>query len=161
MVDLFAKFTETKVQNLAKAAEELGIEEEIVHKIRSWNAAMIPELEKGTDPATSPDDFQVLCHGDLWLNNQMFRYDADNNVSDVIFVSLTKLIDDITHFLLVESILTMILHDFLYRSIFNYHSGIDRTPICSTFSPHRSSLKCYWSTTITLSSITMTVWSPP
>lgn len=36
--------------------------------------------------ATSSDDFNVLCHGDLWLCNIMYRYDTAKKLDDVIMV---------------------------------------------------------------------------
>lgn len=50
------------------------------------------------------DDFFVVCHGDLWLNNIMWRFDNRNNCDGVKFIDLQTLrytspVIDILHFL--------------------------------------------------------------
>lgn len=52
----------------------------------------------------SSDNWMVICHGDLWINNLMFRYDECDRVEDVKFVDLQTLrytspVIDILHFL--------------------------------------------------------------
>lgn len=49
-------------------------------------------------------NWMVICHGDLWINNLMFHYDADQQVDAVKFVDLQTLrytspVIDILHFL--------------------------------------------------------------
>lgn len=34
------------------------------------------------------DNWKVICHGDLWINNLMFRYDTNGKVNHVKFVDL-------------------------------------------------------------------------
>lgn len=50
------------------------------------------------------DNWMVICHGDLWINNLMFCYDDSNQVCNVKFVDLQTLrytspVIDILHFL--------------------------------------------------------------
>lgn len=33
-----------------------------------------------------PNGFNVLCHGEIWINNSMFSKDEKNNPTDVLFV---------------------------------------------------------------------------
>lgn len=53
---------------------------------------------------SNSDDFSVVCSGDLWINNLMFRYDGCDRVDDVKFIDLqtvrfTSPVIDILHFL--------------------------------------------------------------
>lgn len=50
------------------------------------------------------DEWAVLCHGDLWINNLLFKYDAANNCHNVKLVDLQTMrysspAIDILHFL--------------------------------------------------------------
>lgn len=50
------------------------------------------------------DDFSVVCSGDLWINNLMFRYDGCDRVEGVKFIDLQTVryaspVIDILHFL--------------------------------------------------------------
>lgn len=77
---------------------------------------------------TSTDKWNVMCHGDLWINNLMFKYDNTNDDHQVIGVKLIDLqtvryaspIIDILHFFysstrssLRENYLDQLLADYL------------------------------------------------
>lgn len=33
-----------------------------------------------------PNEFNVFCHGDAWLNNLLFSNDEKNNSTDILFI---------------------------------------------------------------------------
>lgn len=39
-----------------------------------------------TQPSSDPNVFQVLCHGDPWLNNCLFSYNENRKPTDIIFI---------------------------------------------------------------------------
>ncbi|XP_046750304.1 uncharacterized protein LOC124413628 [Diprion similis] len=75
-------------ENLRTLADETvnwsELDPKIPMKIRKLSDVL---FEKG-DGATAyrEDDFNVLNHGDAWINNMMFRYDEDHNPIDHMFV---------------------------------------------------------------------------
>lgn len=42
-----------------------------------------------------PDDFNVITHGDFWVNNMLFRYDASNQPIEHIMVGTYFSISDV------------------------------------------------------------------
>lgn len=73
------------LDNFAKAVREYGGFESYADKIDNWNRASL--LTQWVDVATPMEcGFQVLNHGDIWLNNMMFTSDAIGNPLDVSMI---------------------------------------------------------------------------
>lgn len=58
---------------------------ELAKKLSAFESFMIDKSSEAF--MLQPDDFGVLCHGDLWLNNLWFTYDDDSIPVDVRMVS--------------------------------------------------------------------------
>lgn len=128
--DMTIKYTLPKVEVLAKAAEKWGMDKELVQAIRKWGDNMYSETVKVMDPETAPEDFQVLCHGDLWLNNMMFKTEDTKTVEDVILVRMRR-----------GRVLQWLNNQISFRLTSNCLIGIAPKEISSTSSPAPSSLK--------------------
>lgn len=79
----------TKISALSKAVQVWGLGARLSEKILNWKLYLQQEMMVITDPGSNPADFQVLCHGNLWLNNQMFN--DNGRVQDVILVSMRSI----------------------------------------------------------------------
>lgn len=80
-----------KAKAFHAAAKEWGLASEILDTIGKWGNDFKEKTIDVLDPDTSPEDFQVLCHGDLWLNNIMFSRDSSTGKdNEVMLVSNNK-----------------------------------------------------------------------
>lgn len=71
---------------LTKKMTNMGMEQMYIDKISKWQTSLMPSIIRATDPDYYPADFHTLLHGDLWLNNEMFKYDDKGQLQDVKFV---------------------------------------------------------------------------
>lgn len=74
--------------------EELG--EEVKHwpgyetygeKLVELSKVVVPQVIEAIE--TKPGQFRVLCHGDCWINNVLFKYDDQGSVQDACLVRLS------------------------------------------------------------------------
>lgn len=75
-----------KLDVLAEKMKELGMEQHYIDKVRKWETSLFAATVRATDPDYYPGDFHTVLHGDLWLNNQMFKYNDQKELQDVKFV---------------------------------------------------------------------------
>lgn len=73
---LFDKFNNT--------VDTLSLPEHIRDKVKRFQFEHIPEAFDQT--MVPSDGFNVLCHGDFWLGNLLFKHDQDGRPSDVKIV---------------------------------------------------------------------------
>lgn len=91
-------------QAFAKAVRGIDGCEAYADKIDQWNKKK--QLTQFIDVAEPMRcGFQILNHGDIWLNNMMFQSDADNNPLDVSMIDFqgpfwASPVVDIMYFLL-------------------------------------------------------------
>ncbi|BES92905.1 Hypothetical protein NTJ_05712 [Nesidiocoris tenuis] len=100
---------------------------EAVHKLNLLRGSVFRRLRAAVQPL---EPLGVLCHGDLWLNNMLFRYE-NNTPTEVKFVDLqvmrySSLATDILYFLCtsVEPSVLSFYHDDL---IVAYHQSLTET----------------------------------
>lgn len=77
---------------------------ESIKKIEQLNGKMYDIMSKMINQTN--DDWKIMCHGDLWINNLLFKYSESNplQVKDVIFIDLqttryASVAIDILHFI--------------------------------------------------------------
>jgi thiamine kinase-like enzyme len=76
------------MENLAKEVEKWPVySDQFASKLHRIADKSVDFLIK--DMERNDDDFNVFVHGDLWLNNMMFRYSDDTHeVVDVRYIAV-------------------------------------------------------------------------
>lgn len=72
---------------LIKVADGWPGYEKIVQKLKNIQGDFLRRFGENAEPA--PNELKVLNHGDLWVNNFMFRYNTEfsKHPNDLVFVS--------------------------------------------------------------------------
>lgn len=86
MKKVFETFTSTNypvLLNLIESSEDLRPFYDIVE---SWRHNMFERILRISNVPEDSDDFCVLNHADMWVNNHMYKYDENNFPTDVAFV---------------------------------------------------------------------------
>ena len=55
-------------------------------KMEKWDNKTYDYFVEAT--SYRPEEFNVFSHSELWVNNQMYKYDGNGRPEDVIFVSI-------------------------------------------------------------------------
>lgn len=98
----------TEVLNSLKANNSKRALSSHIELLEALSGTQIYNIMGNCIRNTEPDD-KVMCHGDLWINNLMFRYDADQVVNavkllDLQAVRFTSPSIDILHFLYTSTL---------------------------------------------------------
>ncbi|XP_073834590.1 uncharacterized protein isoform X2 [Musca autumnalis] len=80
----FYGFIKSSCEGLIDLAKTWNGYKEIVQKMEKYSANLQEHLLKMQQPF--PGEFEVLNHGDLWVNNVMFKYDVKCAPSDMVFL---------------------------------------------------------------------------
>lgn len=86
------RFAISGLESLAKAVEtwpELG--KKYQDKLIKFSKDFFAVATKKT--ALDKNEFNVINHGDFWINNMFFHYDKNNQVDGHIFVSILQLLE--------------------------------------------------------------------
>ena len=58
-------------------------------KVEDISNRILDLMMKYTQPNIHEEEFNVINHGDCWVNNMLFKYDANGKPIKHIFVSVT------------------------------------------------------------------------
>lgn len=83
----FQKFSQQNLQSFTDHIDKIPEYEEIVKKLRKLDFnEFVGQVAKAIE--LSNEDTLVLGHGDMWVNNLMFKYDGDSP-TDIVMVSIS------------------------------------------------------------------------
>lgn len=80
----FYGFVKSSCDGLIDLVKSWDGYEEIVRKMKHYSANLLERLLTMQQPLAG--EFEVLNHGDLWVNNVLFRYDENSVPSDMVFL---------------------------------------------------------------------------
>lgn len=84
MLPIFDSFMQPNIDALREVTQDWKCAKTLNKYYDNWREIFFNRLF----PATKKDEsrFNVLCHGDLWCNNVMFKYSSEGKVQDVLLV---------------------------------------------------------------------------
>lgn len=87
MALFMGEYMKNNYSALNDALKGMGFDQEILNKFQNLPNTYVEDIIRITNPDCNPDDFHVLAHADLWLNNQLYHRNNKQEVDDVLFVS--------------------------------------------------------------------------
>jgi thiamine kinase-like enzyme len=110
-----------------QGAEKMALED-AVHKLQTLRGSVFQRMMALVAPK---EPLSVICHGDFWTNNMMFKYNDDKEPEEVMLLDLqvarySSLVTDLLHFLYTstEPHLTDLHYD---RLLAVYHASLSST----------------------------------
>lgn len=80
----FHALSVAKTAHMITLIKTMGFDPEIVAKCEKWLEIDPVEICRLTSPTGV---FDTVVHADCWLNNMMYKYNANNEIEDIRFVS--------------------------------------------------------------------------
>lgn len=84
MIPIFEHSYQSNIDIMREASANWACAKTLNHFYDNWREIFLKKIF----PIAQRDDsrFSVLCHGDLWVNNIMFKYSAEGKVQDCLLV---------------------------------------------------------------------------
>ena len=80
--EVFVRSWPSTIPMIVDRMKALGMDEAQVKMMENWET-ILPAVVRATDPECYSGDLHTVLHGDLWLNNLMFKNEGEK---DVLFV---------------------------------------------------------------------------